>query len=265
MHRQVASAAGQREGTCFFTRAGVGAQLGAALVALLRDGSGDLAVEHIDHAAHGAVAVDQGRGAAQHFDLRGQQRLGHHGVVGADGGGVVQLGAVAQHLDARAVHAPDDGAAGTGAEVAAGDAGLTVQRFAQGGLAAAHEFIAFQHGDRRGHLIGAQLQAAGRDGDGGQAGGGRSAVIGRCCHRRGLRVRHAGARQRQHGGQGHGVEDGTGAKNNNGAARLGCGVGHGAVWQWVLERVREPMRRGVVHAPVLAGPARRHMASTPWA
>ena len=43
--------------------------------------------------------------AAQHLDLRGEQGLGDHGVVGAEGGGVVQLGAVAQHLDARAVHA----------------------------------------------------------------------------------------------------------------------------------------------------------------
>ena len=206
MHGQVASAAGQREGTCFFTRAGVGAQLGAALVALLRDGGGDLAVEHIDHAAHGAVAVDQGRGAAQHFDLRGQQRLGHHGVVGADGGGVVQLGAVAQHLDARAVHAPDDGAAGTGAKVAAGDAGLAVERLAQRGLAAAHELVAFEHRGGRGHVAGAQLQAAGRHGDGRQARG-----RGFCGTVLGLGKAGGG----QHGGQGHGAQDG---------GERGCGV-----------------------------------------
>ena len=201
VHGQVASAAGQRERPCPLARAGVGAQLSAALNALLRDGGGYLAVEHVDHATYGAAAIHQRRGAAQHFDLRGQQGLGRHGVVGADGGGVVQLGAIRQHLDAGAIHAANDGAAGTGAEVAAGDAGLAAQCFAQRGLAAAYEFVALQHGGGRGHFIGAQLQAAGRHGDGGQAACGWW-----CCLRIGLCMRQTGAPQREDGGQGHRVQ-----------------------------------------------------------
>jgi hypothetical protein len=113
----------------------------------------------------------------------------------------VQLGAVAQHLDARAVHAPDDGAAGPGAEVAAGDAGLAVQGFAQRGLAAAHEFVAFEHAGGGGHVAGAQLQAAGRDGHIGQAG---RSVLRRCSDApgQGHRQRHrAQARQAMGWGQ----------------------------------------------------------------
>ncbi len=60
VHRQVARTAGQREGTRPLTGAGVGTQLGAAFVPFLRDGRGHLAIEHIDHAAHGTVAVHQG-------------------------------------------------------------------------------------------------------------------------------------------------------------------------------------------------------------
>ena len=215
MHRQVASTAGQRESTRPLTGAGVGTQLGAAFVPFLRNGRGHLAIEHIDHAAHGAVAIHQGRGAPQHFDLRGEHGLGHHRVVGADGGGIVQLGTVAEHAHTRAVHAANDGAAGPGAKVAAGDAGLAAQRLAQRGLATAHQFIAFEHGHGRGHVARAQLQAAGRDGDGRQAGfGGRGCL--------GLGQRAAPC-SNQSNGQGHGAQ--------GKAAGCQCGMNHEEPWK----------------------------------
>ena len=218
MHRQVARTAGQRESTRPLTSAGVGTQLGAAFVPFLRNGRGHLAIEHIDHAAHGAVAIHQGRGAAQHFDLRGQHGLGHHGVVGADGGGIVQLGTVAEHAHTRAVHAANDGAAGPGAKVAAGDAGLAAQRLAQRGLTAAHQFIAFKHCDRRGHVARAQLQAAGRDGDGRQAGfGGSGGHYGLGLGQRGAPCSN------QSNGHGHGAQ--------GKAAQGQCGMSHEEPWK----------------------------------
>ena len=68
-------------------------------------------------------------------------------------------------------------------------------------VAAAHEFVALQHGGGRGHFIGAQLQTAGRHGDGGQAACGWW-----CCLRIGLCMCQTGAPQREDGGQGHGVQ-----------------------------------------------------------
>lgn len=142
----------------------------------------------------------------------------------------MQLGAIAQHLDARAVHAADDGPAGARTKVAAGDAGLAVQRFAQRGLAAAHQFIPFQHGGGGGHVAGAQLQAAGRHGDCRQTGRSVSRRSGRGCS---LRLGgNAGARQRQQGRQGHRVERractaGSKAAGSKAVGRKGVGHGGG--------------------------------------
>ena len=170
VHGQVARAAGQRDSAGLFAHCAAGAQLGAAFVALVGHGRGHLAVQHVDHAAHGAAAVDQCRRPAQHFDLCRQQRLGRHGVVRADGGGVVQFGPVREHAHARAVHAANHVAAGARAEMAAGDAGLAVQGLAQRGLALAHEGVALQHRHGLCHFGHAQLQTAGGHGDLGQAG-----------------------------------------------------------------------------------------------
>ena len=116
---QLAGAARQRERARRLASAGAAAQLGRARDAVLGNGRGNLVVQDVDHAAHGtAAAVDQRRGAAQHFDLRGEHGLAGHGMVRADGGGIVQLGAIAEDLHARPVHAADDGPACACAEMA---------------------------------------------------------------------------------------------------------------------------------------------------
>ena len=168
MNRQVARTAGQRKRARRFAGTAVGAQFSAAFVAFGGNGGGDFAVEHVDRAADCARAIHQRRGAAQHLNVRGQHRLGGDGVVGADGGGIVDFSAVGQHFDARAVHAANDGATGTGAKVAAADAWLARQRLAQRGRAAARQLVALEHADWRSHVAGTQLQAAGGDGDFGQ-------------------------------------------------------------------------------------------------
>ena len=109
----------------------------------------------------GAAAIGQRRRSTQHFDLFGQHRFGRHRMVGADGRGILDFRAVGQDLDARAVHAADNRAAGAGAEMAGGDAGLAGQGFAQRAFAGAHQFIAFKHGHRRAHVVAAQRQGAG--------------------------------------------------------------------------------------------------------
>ena len=168
VYSQVACTAGELDGAGFLARGAAQAQLSAALVALLRDGRGNLVVQHVDHAANGAAAVDQRRRASQHFDLARQQGFCHHGVVRADGGGILHLRAVGQHLHARAVHAANHRAAGTSAEVARLDARLAVQGFAQRAFAPAYQLIPLQHAHRRGHVVATQLQPTGGDGDFGQ-------------------------------------------------------------------------------------------------
>ena len=143
-------------------------------------------------------------------------------MVGADGGGIVQLGTVAEHAHTRAVHAANDGAAGPGAKVAAGDAGLAAQRLAQRGLAAAHQFVTFKHRDGRGHVARAQLQAAGRDGDGRQAGFGGSGGRYGLSLGLGLGQRAAPCSQ-QSNGQGHGAQ--------GKAAGCQCGMNHEEPWK----------------------------------
>ncbi len=242
MHGDVARAAGELECAGLFARAAARAQLGAAFVAFFGHGGGDLVVEHVDHAADGASAMDQRRWAAQHLDLARQHRLGHHGVVGADGGGIVQLGTIAQHLDARAVHAADDGAARARAEVAAGDAGLAAQRLAQRGLAPAHQFIAFEHGGGGGHFGGAQLQPAGAHRD-----------LGQRCLRRGGGVAASGGRQRQNGAQGLRQGDRhCGATRGAGRGESMEGGFHG-----IVSVQARPSRRVCAARPALARRARR--------
>ena len=168
MHRDRARAAGQRERSGLLPGAAAVAQLGAALIAFFGNPGGNLVVEDVDHAAHRAAAVDQRRRTAQHFDLRGQHGLHGDRMVGADGRGIVQFGAVAEDLDARSVHAADDGAARARAEMAGMDAGLGAERFAQRGFAAQHQFLAFKNAGGRGHLAARLTQAAGRDRDFGE-------------------------------------------------------------------------------------------------
>ncbi len=115
---QVARAPRQLESPGFFTRARAQAHFSTAFVAFLWNGGRNFVVQHVDHPTHGPPAMDQRRGAAQHFDLPRQQRLRGHGMVGADGGGILHLYTIGEHLHARAIHTPDDRAAGPRTKVA---------------------------------------------------------------------------------------------------------------------------------------------------
>ena len=154
---------GQRKSTCCHARRATCLDLGRALQSLVGNGGGNLAVKHIDHTAHGARAVEQGRWAAQHFHLGCQQGLGRDRMVRADRGGIQQLGAIAEHRDTRAIHAANHGTAGTGTEMAGVDAGLCCQGFAQRGSTAQAQLLLAQHLHGRGHIAGGH--AGGRDSD----------------------------------------------------------------------------------------------------
>ena len=191
MEGDVAGAASHFKGARLVARCRIGAHFRAAFEALGRHARGDFLVDHIDDAADGTAAVGQRGRAAQDFNLLRQHRFGRDGMVGADGRGILHFGAIGQDLHARTIHAADDGAAGAGAEMAGGDAGLAGQGFAQGRFAGAHQFLAFQYAHGRAHVVAAQGQGAGRDGNGRQGG---------CLLRQGAGGRGKG----QHDGQGEG-------------------------------------------------------------
>ena len=67
---------------------------------LLGDFGGDFLVDHIDHPPMAPLPYSSAAGP-RNTDALGQQRLGGHGMVGRDGRGVHQLGAVGQRLHAR--------------------------------------------------------------------------------------------------------------------------------------------------------------------
>jgi hypothetical protein len=142
-HVTVVAAVERQRPAAFLIAAAVG-RVEAALHAALRvQGCARYAaVDHIDHAAHGAAAVLQHAGAAQHLDALGQQRIQHHRVVGAERRQVQAGASVVEDGDAVAVLPADHRAAGIGAEVAAAHAGQAVECLAQRGLPALQQAIA---------------------------------------------------------------------------------------------------------------------------
>ena len=96
---------------------GIAAHFGAATQWLVGNGFSQAAVDHVDRAADGAAAEQQGGRSLQHFDLVGEEGFDADRVVGRDRGRVHRADATGQHLHARAFLAADDRAADARAEV----------------------------------------------------------------------------------------------------------------------------------------------------
>ena len=124
-----------------------GLPLGQALV-------GDARVDEVDHAAKDAVAVEEGGRSAQDLGFPDGQGVHADRVVQARGGGVEAADSVLGDLEAIAVEAADDGAAGVGAEVAGGHAGQVREEVADVGLGQALKRLRREDEGRRdrGHL-----------------------------------------------------------------------------------------------------------------
>ena len=110
---------------------GIAAQFGAALQWLVGNAFRNAAVDHVDRAADGAAAVEQGGRALQYLDLFGQERLDADCVVDADRRHVAGAQSVAEHLHARTVEAAHDRPADAGAEIRRLHAGQLVDGLAQ--------------------------------------------------------------------------------------------------------------------------------------
>lgn len=124
-----------------------------------------VAADHVDDAAHGAGAVEEGAGAAEDFDA--VEALGVDGfavvaALGAEGAGA---DAVLEDEDAVAIEAADNGASGAGAEAAAVDAGLAVEDIAEGGGGFGGEGCGVE-GECGGEGLEEGFGAVGRGGDG---------------------------------------------------------------------------------------------------
>jgi len=144
-HEVVAAGAVEPEHAAALVVDRVAAQLGAAGQRCAGQLAGDAAVDHVDRAADGPAAEQQGRRALEHLDLVGQERLHAGGMVGADGGRVLAAQPACQHLHARAVHAAQDRTAHARAEIAGLHAGQPGHGLAQGRGARVIEGLALQH------------------------------------------------------------------------------------------------------------------------
>ena len=162
-HRKITAAGGNAKYTGAFIGDAVGTQLQLAFIAFLRYVGRHLAVNDIDHASNGSAAIQQGRRPFQHFDSFGQQRLADHRMIRADGRGVEQLHAVAQHLHPRPIEATNDRPRDTGTETAGVHARQALQRFPQRRLSAHHQLLPFHDGHRHRHLMALLAKTAGAD------------------------------------------------------------------------------------------------------
>ncbi|EFF49516.1 hypothetical protein XAUC_00820 [Xanthomonas citri pv. aurantifolii str. ICPB 10535] len=229
MDRQPAAIAGvdaEHVGVAVLVAA-VEAHFGAAAEAVHR-GLGDAPVDHVDHAADGAGAVQQRRWTLQHFDLVGQERLDCRGMVLADGGHVLGRQAVAQYCHARAVQAADDRPAHAGPEVGTLYAGQAGHGFAQAGTAHLVQTLAGQHFHRATQLTGRIPQRAGGDHhlvqilDMAPTGG--AGIV--ACVRTGRGLPIGSDRSVLGHGQGRGQQAGQGQRERGTAERV-CKRGHG--------------------------------------
>ena len=123
----------------------------------------DAVVDDVDHAPHGAAAVQQGAWAAQHLDAFDADRVGGDRMVEAQAGRVHGGAAIGQDADAVTVQPADDGPAGVGPEVGAAHTGCARERFAQGRLRAQKQAGARVLGCRR-YQVGCAKGVC-RDGD----------------------------------------------------------------------------------------------------
>ena len=152
---------------------GIGAPGDAALGAGHRLAR-DAVVDHVDHAALGAAAIQQRGRAAQHLDALDGERIDRRVVVVAERRGVKAGAAVLQDAHAVAVQPADRRPPGVGAEVGAGHTRQLLQGIAQRGRALQQQALARQRAGGRDDLLGTQRVAG--DGDFGQ--GGRCRGIG---------------------------------------------------------------------------------------
>ncbi len=132
---------------------------------------GQAPVDHVDRAANGAAAEQQGRRSLQYFDLVGQERLDADRMIGTDGGSIHRTDAAGQHLHARAFLSADDRPADAGPEEGGLHARQPGDSVAQRRRLAAVQFLADQYVHRLGQGFGAALQRRSRHHDGIQIAG----------------------------------------------------------------------------------------------
>lgn len=106
-------------------------------------------VDGVHHTADRVAAVQQRRRSAHDFDALDRERVLRHGVIVRQRRCVVRRDAVLQQPNAVAVHAADDRAADHRAVGRRGDAGQSVERFAEGIRPMQRERVAVEHAGRR--------------------------------------------------------------------------------------------------------------------
>ena len=125
------------------------AQLHTAFHAV-NTGARHTVVDHIDDAADGAGAIQQGRGAPQYLNTVRQQGLDRHRVVGTHSRGIGTAGAILQHGHPRSLLPTNHGLADTGAKRCIGQPGHVTEGIANRRPRAAAQVIARQYGHRQG-------------------------------------------------------------------------------------------------------------------
>ena len=160
---------------CHIARSAVDAQrcfiLGTdGIVALLDDESGlfrhvfrDAIVDHVDHAAYRAAAVQQRRRAAQDFETLGEREIHRVGMIRADDSGVMDTDAVLQNLHPVGGLAADDGSSHSGAERVIRHADLRFQRVAEVAANSPAQFFTDQNIGGQGILRDRLLERSGNE------------------------------------------------------------------------------------------------------
>ncbi len=138
-----------------FARNACAAQRDLALQAVVGQARGDLAIDDVDHAAHGTAAIQQRGRPAQHLDAPDQQRIDGDCMIGRDVGSIEHRSAVGEHLDAWRRLAADDRTAGTGTEGVLAHAGQVGDGLTQRPGAALHHHFPVDDADRCRNAIGA--------------------------------------------------------------------------------------------------------------
>ncbi len=157
----VAGAGGEPHGAGLFVGHGVAPGGDEAFHRPVRHARGDLVVEHVDHAADGAAAIQQGGRAAQHFHFARQHGFHGGGVVRRNRRHIEQLRAVGQHADTRRGLAADHRPAGAAAVGVGVHAGQAIQGIAQGGFALLEQQLVFKQVERGRRQIGVAAQRQG--------------------------------------------------------------------------------------------------------
>ena len=134
-----------RAGTLFFRRAKARVRLAheRPLQTLRRNAI----VDQVHDTTDGVRTVEQGRRPAHHVDGLDRERLRADRMIGTDLRGIDRRDAVLQNTDAVFAQAANHRSARTRSEVSRADAGLAVERFADGRFEAQLEFFTGKNGD----------------------------------------------------------------------------------------------------------------------